>query len=313
MLAIGCNKEDDPVPQWKYLPPVPEITDGPSQAQKMCYNLYQKFDLRVYYNLSGDTALRTDVGNTQTSLIRYYNAAAIPMQAADEVTAEKFLRLLTRFFALLPDGIVQKGLHRRHILVKVNPGNNRFLDELRNSYWMNIYSEDMQAIVYYGYLSNNNDTDDKFLSHFQDWKWGITYSFLRGLASSVFKPVTLPKDFGTVSKGLYYDENKTAVDVCMKYSGGWYIFDRNIGKKCGLVHPWGAMASSKSPLDDWGTIATWIMMTSQDERMGDMVAYPRLKQKCDLVIHFYKVNYGIDLETLAIQWQAVNFDNLIVE
>ncbi len=311
LLATGCNKEVDPVPQWKFVPPVPEITDGPGVAQKMCYDFYQKYDLRVYYNLSGDTALRTDMGFAQTALIQYNNSAALPMQAADEVTAEKFLSLLTRFFALFPDEVVQKGLHRRHVLVKVNPAANRYRDELQNDYWLNTYSEDMQAIVYYGYLSNNKDTDNKLVSRFQDWKWGIAYSFLRGLAFSGYKPVAFPGEFGAISKGLYFSENKTSVDICLKYnySTGKYDFDRNVGKKCGLLHPVGAMASNKSPIDDWGTFAAWILTEPQTIRSLDMASYPKLKQKYDLVVKFYKNEYHVDLEALSGKWQAVTLED----
>ena len=39
------------------------------------------------------------------------NPEAIPMQAADEAVAEKFLTLLTGFFALLPDEMVSSGLY----------------------------------------------------------------------------------------------------------------------------------------------------------------------------------------------------------
>ena len=49
--TMACTKEDTPEAMWEYTGPVPAILDGPSQAQKMCYALYQKYDLHIYYNL----------------------------------------------------------------------------------------------------------------------------------------------------------------------------------------------------------------------------------------------------------------------
>ena len=93
--TMACTKEDTPEAMWEYTGPVPAILDGPSQAQKMCYALYQKYDLHIYYNLSGEEALKTEVGYTQVNGITANNPEAIPMQAADEAVAEKFLTLLT--------------------------------------------------------------------------------------------------------------------------------------------------------------------------------------------------------------------------
>ena len=44
--TMACTKEDTPEAMWEYTGPVPAILDGPSQAQKMCYALYQKYDLQ---------------------------------------------------------------------------------------------------------------------------------------------------------------------------------------------------------------------------------------------------------------------------
>ena len=130
--TMACTKEDTPEAMWEYTGPVPAILDGPSQAQKMCYALYQKYDLHIYYNLSGEEALKTEVGYTQVNGITANNPEAIPMQAADAAVAEKFLTLLTGFFALLPDEMVSSGLYRRQVLVKINPGNNKYKDENGN-------------------------------------------------------------------------------------------------------------------------------------------------------------------------------------
>lgn len=176
MGDYGLYQEDTPEAMWEYTGPVPAILDGPSQAQKMCYALYQKYDLHIYYNLSGEEALKTEVGYTQVNGITANNPEAIPMQAADEAVAEKFLTLLTGFFALLPDEMVSSGLYRRQVLVKINPGNNKYKDENGNRIFSNTKTEEMQGILYYGYLDNSQDTDDKFTDNLKGWKWGIFMS-----------------------------------------------------------------------------------------------------------------------------------------
>ena len=216
--TMACTKEDTPEAMWEYTGPVPAILDGPSQAQKMCYALYQKYDLHIYYNLSGEEALKTEVGYTQVNGITANNPEAIPMQAADEAVAEKFLTLLTGFFALLPDEMVSSGLYRRQVLVKINPGNNKYKDENGNRIFSNTKTEEMQWILYYGYLDNSQDTDDKFTDNLKGWKWGIFYEFFRGLSYTTYKGIPLPERFGAISKGLYYYENETDEDVCLDYS-----------------------------------------------------------------------------------------------
>ena len=173
----------------------------------MCYALYQKYDLHIYYNLSGEEALKTEVGYAQVNGITANNPEAIPMQAADEAVAEKFLTLLTGFFALLPDEMVSSGLYRRQVLVKINPGANKYKDENGNKIFSNTKTEEMQGILYYGYLDNSQDTDDKFTDNLKGWKWGIFYEFFRGLSYTTYKGIPLPERFGVISKGLYYYEN----------------------------------------------------------------------------------------------------------
>ena len=61
LVAIAaCNDESRLSPEFEYTGPIPAIADGPSEAQKICYDLYQKYDHNVYYTLSGDEALRTN-------------------------------------------------------------------------------------------------------------------------------------------------------------------------------------------------------------------------------------------------------------
>ena len=77
VVAIAaCNDESRLSPEFEYTGPIPEIADGPSEAQKICYDLYQKYDHNVYYTLSGDEALRTNVGQTQINMLYYLPESA---------------------------------------------------------------------------------------------------------------------------------------------------------------------------------------------------------------------------------------------
>ena len=264
--TMACTKEDTPEAMWEYTGPVPAILDGPSQAQKMCYALYQKYDLHIYYNLSGEEALKTEVGYTQVNGITANNPEAIPMQAADEAVAEKFLTLLTGFFALLPDEMVSSGLYRRQVLVKINPGNNKYKDENGNRIFSNTKTEEMQGILYYGYLDNSQDTDDKFTDNLKGWKWGIFYEFFRGLSYTTYKGIPLPERFGS---------------------------------------PFGASATSDYAYADWVSFVAWILTEDRTERETDMKTWSRLQEKYDLVIQYYRQYYQLDLEQIAKQCQKL--------
>ena len=48
LLGSACN-EGDLTSEFTYNGPIPAIADGPSEAQKICYELYQKYDHHVYY------------------------------------------------------------------------------------------------------------------------------------------------------------------------------------------------------------------------------------------------------------------------
>ena len=84
LLAAGtaCS-EDSLSPEYEYNGPIPAIADGPSEAQKICYELYQKYDHHVYYTLSGDEALQTNLGETLVNGFWYLPESIFPLEAAD--------------------------------------------------------------------------------------------------------------------------------------------------------------------------------------------------------------------------------------
>lgn len=160
----------------------------------------------------------------------------------------------------------------------------------------------MQGILYYGYLDNSQDTDDKFTDNLKGWKWGIFYEFFRGLSYTTYKGIPLPERFGAISKGLYYYENETDEDVCLDYSNN---YNREIGKKCGFVSPFGASATSDYAYADWVSFVAWILTEDRTERETDMKTWSRLQEKYDLVIQYYRQYYQLDLEQIAKQCQKL--------
>ena len=160
----------------------------------------------------------------------------------------------------------------------------------------------MQGIRFYGYLDNSQDTDDKFTDNLKGWKWGIFYEFFRGLSYTTYKGIPLPERFGAISKGLYYYENETDEDVCLDYSNN---YNREIGKKCGFVSPFGASATSDYAYADWASFVAWILTEEKAERDADMKKWSRLQEKYDLVIQYYRQYYQLDLEQIAKQCQKL--------
>lgn len=302
-LVISCS-EDTPENTWVYQGPVPEITNGPSKAQQMCYNLWQKYDIHVYYNLSDDDALKTEVGMKQINGIKSRNAKALPMQAADEASAERFLRILTEFYGLLPDNMPGSDTHRRHVLVKINPGINSYKDDEGNRYYVYCDTEDFQGIIHYGYLDNDEDSDNRLYSDVNGWKWSICYTYFGGLMYKSYGGYTYPTAYGQVSDGLYYTEPEPAED-CLDYRR---VYKSKLGKEYGFVHPFGANASAKYVDGDWATFVAWILTTPKSERDKDLAVYERLQRKYDIVIDFYKEKYKLDLESLSIKIQTITLN-----
>ena len=304
LLASACTNEDTPENTWEYPGPRPAITNGPAKAQKMCYGLWQKYDLHVYYNLSGDEALKSGIGEIQVMRIKVINPNALPMQAANEASAERFLTLFTHFYELLPAELVTHDLHRRHVLVKINPAENRYTDTDGNRiYAYSIRDGLEQGILHYGYLDSDTDTDNRLYSDIKGWKWTLAYEFFRGLMYKSHGGYTYPAAYGAISNGLYLFE--TAKD-CLNFFTKTY--DSILGKEYGFVHYLGATGSAQYVDDDWGTFVAWILTTPKNERDSDLKTYDRLKQKYDIVIPFYRENYNIDLEALSVKIQSLTID-----
>ena len=80
-------------------------------------------------------------------------------------------------------------------------------------------------------------------------------------------------------------------------SGTTYFTE--IGKKCGFISPFGARASSDSP---------WILTVPLTDRQADLDAWPKIREKYELVLKYYQNLYELDMEKLAVKWQAVQIN-----
>lgn len=95
------------------------------------------------------------------------------------------------------------------------------------------------------------------------------------MSYTTYKGIPLPERFGAISKGLYYYENETDEDVCLDYSNN---YNREIGKKCGFVSPFGASAYSDFAYADWASFVAWILTEDKTEREADMKKWSRLQE-----------------------------------
>ena len=302
LFYAGCNKEKTPEAIWQYPGPDPAIADGPSQAQKLCYELFQKYDMRIYYDFSG-SSVRTDAGWLQTNTIASSRPAAIPLQPADEISAEVFLMMLKNFFSVLPDDkVASLGVHRRIVLAKINPGagSTTLLDEDGNRILICSHTENQQGIILYGYLMTNEDTNNSLLNDPKMWTWNICYRYFLGSADTYQKrDFIMPPEFIRTSTGLY---NQTSGANAF-FVGG--VYNHEVGKRCGFVHPYGGTTNEDYPEPDWASYVAWIVTRPYNQRATDIAANPRIKEKYDIVLDYYKTNHNMDLEAISVKYCAL--------
>ena len=315
VIITGCYKEKTPEAIWKYPGVDPEITDGPSNAQKLCYELYQKYGLHIYYNLTGvergtgySGTIRTDVGWLQTNGIATSDdRPRRPILPADEASGERFLTLLKGFFSVLPDNKVPYlGIHRRYVLAKINPepGNGyhaTLRDEDDNPIYSCSYTEEQQGVIIYGYLLNHEDTDNTLFSNVEAWKWNICYRYFLGSVYTFYKrDFVMPPAFILASAGLY---NQTTGENAFNVGG---IYNHEVGKRCGFVHPFGGVNSTAiNQNPDWASYVAWILTTPYAKRSVDIAANPRIQIKYSIVLDYYKTTHNIDLEASSVKYCAL--------
>lgn len=303
---FACHDEGSLTAEYNYDEPIPAIADGPSEAQKLCYSLYQKYDLHAYYTLEGDEALRTPVGWTQTSF-QYYVPDAYPLQAGDEATSASFLKLMVKFFNLLPDELV-KSATRRHVLVKVSPAEDRLMLPWPVS--IAYTDEAQQGIIYWGAMDDEIGVDADL------WKYSLSFAYFETRTSTYFhKDLPILWDFMAISNGKYfYDYSDAEQDEVYEQMVIWdeesgepiemnmdYLMDN------GFVSPYGMMMAGMTsyPYLDMVTYAVWIVNTPLVDRQEILDNYPLVRLKYDLTIKYYKEHLDLDLEAFGKEWVKV--------
>ncbi len=313
-LVIGsaCH-ESSLTPEFTYNGPIPAIVDGTSEAQKICYDLYQKYDHHVYYTLSGDEALRTNVGITQTNIIELQIPEAFPLEAADETTAGSFLKLLRTFYNALPEDLVKTTVIKRQVLIKKNLWYDN-LGEYVGYYGLMLATpnlsigyidEAQQGIVYWG------EMDDDLGPQPELWKYSIASSFFRTRTATYFTlDMPFPDAFIQVSKGKYFNEmsyeeqDEAMMDMVNWETGKWNM---DYLRSLGFVDPYAffMLSSEYLPHEDMASYATWIVCTAFEERQDILDTYPLVQERYNLTLEYYKNYLKIDLEEFSKFWLSV--------
>ena len=314
LLGSACN-EGDLTSEFTYNGPIPAIADGPSEAQKICYELYQKYDHHVYYTLSGDEALHTNVGITQTNMIAYNYPDALPLVAADEKTAESFLKLLQTFYNALPETIVKTTVIKRQVLIK----ENIWFDELgryMGYFGMMVptpnlsigYAEEMQGIIYWGGMNDAVGVQPEL------WKYSLANSFFKARTISYYAlDMPSPDAFIQVSKGKYFNEmSYEEQGDAMLEMLDWMTSEWNMDylRSLGFVDPYAffMLQSNYMPNEDMATYAAWIACNPLEERQKILNDYPLVKKRYELTLEYYKKNLGVDLEEFCEFWVNVTIE-----
>lgn len=315
-VGISCQDEGSLTPEFEYTGPIPEITQGNTDAQKICYDLYKKYDLHVYYTLGGDEALRTDVGKTQTisieqadELKQYYleeeeldlGPLALPMQAGDEITATSFLKSLRMFYDALPENMAKTSTLKRHVLVKVVPVFSKLFENQMIDHNPSVaYSEIEQGIVYYGGI------DDEAYYEESDWRYSIAYEYFKGMVNKFSKNVPVLIEFGEISKGLYASDQDDYGELIID-EDDWTV-DEDALMSMGFVDADAYLRGNmeyKLYTEDLASYLTWIACNPLAERQDDLENYPLVASKYDLAIKYMKDNYNMDMEAFSLAWETV--------
>lgn len=307
MLTAGtaCHDDENLSPEFKYTGPYPEIVEGTTEAQKICYDLYKKYDHHTYYTLSGDDALRTNLGTVWAENNFWYLwDDPFPLEAGDEETSTSFLKLLRSFYDNLPEELAKSIVIKRQILIKANLWN----DELTNSFGFYFpesyaigYIDDapLQGYVYWG------DMDDDIGIQPEVWKSSIFLSFFRTRGNNLRDPnLPEPKEFVQVSAGRYlYEipEEQQEEEIENIYDLDYYepaegYMEYLMGN--GFISPFGFLycTTKEFQSDEMATYATWIACNSLEDRQEILNTYPLVKKKYDLTVKYYKHILKLNLE-----------------
>ena len=301
IVAVGACSEDTLEAGFEYTGPIPEMKDGPAEAQKICYELYQKYDLQVYYTLGGDEALRLETGWAQTNMMNYYPEYGDTIEAGDEATSTAFLKFFKKFYDLLPEKLAKSSV-RRNVLVK----GNFDVDMLMyygimdfNFYRIGFTGEAQRGYIMWG------DMNDEIGVQPEAWKYSLSYGFFEGISSTYVHPnLPNPDEFASMAK--YYGDmsEEELKEVNSHLFNEYYELNEDYMDyliTLGFVDPHGFMLATVKIYSyiDLVTFATWIVCKPLDERQEIMENNLLVKQKYELTLKYYKANMDLDLEAFA--------------
>ncbi len=305
---FACHEEDSLTPEYEYGGPIPPIADGPSEAQKICYELYKTYDLQVYYTLAGEEALQTIVGPGQDI---FYGE---PIEAGDEMTSTSFLKLMKKFYEALP-GELARNSAKRQVLVKVGT-NYDFIADIYSMFDIDISGgifsigmtgEAQKGIVFWGDMNDDAGVQSDV------WKYSLCYSFFDSrLSNYIYTDLPLAKDLVKVSSGKYLatlifngrydiilevaDEDTGGLDMDYLMSNGfvssdsWYSVRNDNGTEEGNEYL------------ELVAYTAWIACTPLAERQEIFAKYPLVKQKYDITVSYLKKHLNFDVEAFSKKW-----------
>lgn len=317
---FACHNESSLTPEYKFDGPVPAIADGPSEAQKICYELYKKYDLHVYYTLEGEDALQTILGKVYASVFSG-TEGAYPVQAGDEITSTAFLKWMKKFYETLPEKMAKNSV-KRQVLVKVGTMYD-FVGYMLEAYLgedvdggifsIGISTEAQKGVIYWG------DMNDDMGIQPEVWKYSLCCAYFEARVSNYNYPeLPVVKDLIKVSSGKYlasllfngdWDSLMDAVD--------WDTMSLNMDNLMGngfvSGDGWNSVRNDTGVEEgneylDLVSYMTWIACTPLDERQDILGSYPLVKQKYDITIAYCKKYLDFDLEAFSSEWSKVTVD-----
>ena len=291
-LFFACQKDETLVADLEAPGEYPEIVEGTSEISQIRYGIFQDYDIHIYYEYSGETAVTTNNGRIQT------NALKTPdVTKADEERALVFIKLMRSLFDLFSDNrdILK---HRRYVMIKDLGATTTADDYYYFGYNIDFYSEENGSYVL-GSVNNTKEFD------LQLTKECLLYSFFASTFSS--RHFTCPENFIGLSSGNYYDE-LTSSTRFIRFD--WNTLFRNIYYEeeaiaSGFVHPYGTFSFADNPRQDFTSYIVWIISRTKTERETLLETNSIVKAKYDIVLAFMKKNYNMNLEELSVSWQLI--------
>lgn len=287
-VLFSCAKEELIVSDFEAPGPVPAIADGPLEAQQICHALWKKYDLHVYYTLSGDDALNTPMGRAQTSMIEYNNPLALPMQPANEEFAVQYLKMIQSILSFMPEEVVKKQLFKRHVLVAENCADMwMYYDEYFMPFYDNTYYEEGLGILYHGDFTEYSFPD------YTGWKYSFLSDLFYGMSEKYVKNIPIPDAYGLVSKDYYQFSGDGS--AYFLYFGDYGEYLKEGGFAYGFTHPKATEDTPDHSRYDFAHMAAWIVTAPEWEKEMALDSYPMLKLKHDICVGFFKSRYNLDL------------------